>query len=364
MRWKPEISVVLPVYNAEAYVREAVESILGQTFAEFELIAINDGSTDFSGVILRELAARDSRIVLVDRPNGGLVSALNEGIQLAKAPLIARMDADDVAEPERFALQFARMNAEPKLGVLGSFIRIMNKEGRIVRVGHYPVTPEATARFLEHGSPFAHPSVMMRKEAVLKAGGYRAAFSHCEDYDLWLRVSELGYTMANLPQPLLNYRMHGANVSAVHREVQELGTIVARLAHRCRKAGLPDPVEGLEKLDPSVIELVPTYLRQDLDAAMFVLCHNHISLGNRTDVCVAWSSYQKLESVAKHDPIMSYFLMRLLNGAIRNQCYGLAFRILVESICLHPLEASKLVWWKLSKLHQHRFAGLSSDRLG
>ncbi|MFN3500447.1 MAG: glycosyltransferase family 2 protein, partial [Pannonibacter indicus] len=177
MSQTPAISAVLPVYNGEAYVREAVESILAQTFTDFELIIINDGSTDGSGAILRELAARDPRIVLVERANGGLVSALNEGIERAQAGLIARMDADDVAMPKRFALQHARMEAEPELGVLGSFIRIMDKAGRTIRLGDYPVSVAEAARFMEHGCPVAHPTVMMRREAVLKAGGYRKLFS-------------------------------------------------------------------------------------------------------------------------------------------------------------------------------------------
>lgn len=347
MSFLPAISVVLPVYNAEAFVREAVESILAQTFTDFELIAINDGSTDGSGEILKELTARDSRMVLIDRPNGGLVSALNEGIQRARAPLIARMDADDVAMPERFALQYARMTAEPTIGVLGSFIRIIDKAGQFVRLGDYPVTPEATARFLEHGSPLAHPSVMMRKEAVMNVGGYRAVFSHCEDYDLWLRISELGYAIVNLPRPLLNYRVHGANVSAVHREAQELGTIVARLAHRCRKAGLPDPVEGLKKLDPSIIEAVPSDLRQDIEAAMFALRHSTVSLADKVVVGVAWLDYKKLGKISKSESVMSGFLMRLLNGAVRNRSYGLALKVLVESVRLHPLDTSRFLWRKI-----------------
>jgi len=342
----PAISVVLPVYNAEAFVRQAVVSILAQTFTNFELIAVNDGSTDGSGKILRELAAQDSRVVLLDRPNGGLVSVLNEGIQQARAPLIARMDADDVAMPERFALQYARMTAEPKLGVLGSFIRIIDEAGRFVRIGDYPVTPEATARFLEHGPPVAHPSVMVRKEALMKAGGYRAVFSHCEDYDLWLRISELGYAIANLPKPLLNYRVHSVSVSALHREAQEMGAIMARLAHRCRKAGLPDPVEGLEKLDPSVIQTVPADFRQDLEAALFVLRHSRVSLASEAVVNAAWLNYQKLGEVAKKEPVMSGFLMRLLNGAVRNRSYGLASKAFVESFRLHPIDTSSLLWRK------------------
>ncbi|WP_303784431.1 glycosyltransferase [Azovibrio restrictus] len=343
MSEKPAISVVLPVYNAEAYVREAVESILAQTFTDFELIIINDGSTDASGSILRELAAHDPRIVLVERANAGLVSALNEGIGRARADFIARMDADDVAIPERFALQLARMSAEPGLGVLGSFIRIVDKTGRFIRLGTYPVAPAETARFLEHGSPLAHPTVMMRKEAVIKAGGYRKVFSHCEDYDLWLRISELGYAIANLPQPLLNYRVHGANVSTVHREAQELGTIVARLAHRCRKAGLPDPVEGVEKIQAELIQTVPASLRQDLEAAMFVLRHARVSLADRSAIESAWQDYQNLHPEAQRESVTCGFLMRLLNGAVRNQAYALAMRVLIEAYRLHPLDSSKLL---------------------
>jgi len=347
MSFSPAISAVLSVYNGEAYLREAVESILAQTFADFELIAINDGSTDGSGAILRELAAHDARIVLIERPNGGISSALNEGIQRARAPLIARLDADDVALPERFALQLARMKAEPALGVLGSFVRIMNKTGCTIRIADYPVTPTETARFLEHGCPVAHSAVMMRKDVVIKAGGYRAAFAHGEDYDLWVRVGELGYAIANLRQILVNYRLHGANVSILQQEAMVLGGIVVRLSHRCRKAGLPDPVDGIEKLHPSIIDSVPAYLRQDLDAMIFVLRHSNVSLASRVAVYAAWLDYQKLEHLAKQDSVTCGFLMRLFYGAVCNRAYGLALRALVESVRLHPFDTIRLLWRKL-----------------
>lgn len=343
----PAISVILPVYNGECYVQEAVESILAQTFTDFELIIINDGSTDGSGAILRALAVRDPRIVLVERPNGGLVSALNEGIQRARAPIIARMDADDVAMPERFALQLARMSAEPGLGVLGSFIRIVDKTGRFIRQCDYPVNPEETVRFLEHGSPVAHPTVMMRKEAVIKVGGYRRAFLQAQDYDLWLRISEAGYAIANIPQPLLNYRMHSGNVSTVHREAQELATIVARLAHRCRKEGLPDPVDDVEEIRAELIQAVPAHLRQDLEAMIFVLRHSQVSLADRPAIQSAWQNYQMLHPETRRYYAISMFLMRLLHGAVRNQAFGLAMRVLIESLRFHPLDSIRLIKTKL-----------------
>jgi GT2 family glycosyltransferase len=346
MNFSPAISAILPVYNGKAYLQEAVESILAQTFTDFELIIINDGSTDGSGALLRELAAHDQRIVLVERANGGLVSALNEGIERAHSGIIARMDADDVAMPQRFALQFAQMGREPDLGVLGSFINIIDKEGHIIRLADYPVTSTETARFLEHGCPVAHPSVMIRRDAVLKAGGYRKAFSHCEDYDLWLRISELGYGIANLPKVLLNYRMHGANVSTIHREAQELGSLIARLAHRMRKAGLTDPVKGEEKVHAGLIQSVPVQLRQDIDAALFVLHHSRLSLGDREDLDATWHEYCKLSPQIQRETIMCGLLMRLLNGAVCKHTYMLALQVFAEAVRLHPRETRSLLWRK------------------
>ena len=346
MNQSPAISVILPVYNAEAYVREAVESILGQSFTDFELIAINDGSTDDSGAILRELAARDTRIVLVERPNDGLVSALNKGIKIARAELIARMDADDVSMPERFALQHARMIQEPELAVLGSFIRVMDKDGNIIRLDEYLLTPKETARHVEKDCPVAHPGVMMRRAAVLKAGGYRKAFCPAEDYDLWLRMSDLGYAIANLPQPLLNYRKHGANVSAVHWEAQGRSAILARLAHRVRKAGLPDPFEGVETIDAELIRSVPAHLRQGMEAELFAHRYSRVSLAGNKELDAAWREYSQLDAQTQRDTSMCHFLMRLLKGAVRQRDCRMALQAFTEAFRLHPKASCSLLWQK------------------
>ena len=349
MNQSPAISVILPVYNAEAYVREAVESILAQTFTDFECIIINDGSTDDSGAILRELAARDTRIVLVERLNDGYVSALNKGLEMARAELIARMDADDVAMPERFALQHARMVQEPELAVLGSFIRVMDKAGNIIRLGEYPLTPKETARCVEFLCVVAHPVVMMRRDAVLKIGGYRKAFCPAEDYDLWLRISHLGYAIANLPQPLLNYRVHDANVSVVHWEAQHRSAILARLAHRVRKAGLPDPFEGVETINAELIRSVPAHLRQGLDAEFFLARHFRLSFASREELDAAWREYSQLDAQAQRDTSMCLFLMRLLKGAMRQRDCRMALRALTEAFRLHPKAACGLLWQKLRR---------------
>ena len=351
MNQSPAISVILPVYNAEAYVREAVESILAQSFTDFECIIINDGSNDGSGAILRELAARDARIVLIERPNGGLVSALNEGIERARADFIARMDADDVAMPERFALQHACMVQEPELAVLGSFFNIIERNSKFVRLYKFlPLIPTKAARFVEHRCPVHHPTIMMRRDAVLKAGGYRKAFSHAEDYDLWLRMSELGYGFANLPQPLLNYRVHGDNVSAVYRAAQERSIALARLAHRVRKAGLPDPFEGVETIDAELIRTVPPHLRQGLDAELFVSCHARLSYARRKELDAAWRQYLQLDAQTQRDTSMCYFLIRLLKGAVRQRDYHMALRAFVKIFRLHLRVTCTILWQKyLSK---------------
>ena len=359
MNQNPAISVVLPVYNAEAYVREAVESVLAQSFTDFELILINDGSTDGSGAILCDLAARDTRIVLMERPNDGLVSALNEGIERARADLIARMDADDVTMPERFALQHARMVEEPELAVLGSFMRVMDKAGKIIRLDKYPLTPKAIARCLERGCPVSHPTVMMRRDAVLKAGGYHRAFPHAEDYELWLRMSDLGYAIANLPQPLLNRRWHGANVTTLHWKKNGRSVILARLAHRVRKAGLPDPFEGAETIDVELIRTVPAYLRQGVEAEFFTHRYSFLWLAGREKLDAAWRHYLQLDARIQQDASICHFLIRLLAGAVLQRNYRMALWAFTEVLRLHPQAACGLLWKKLKDtskiLHEFRY---------
>lgn len=223
----PELSVLLPVYNAAPFVEQAVRSIIEQSFANFECIIINDGSTDGSGVILERLAAVDSRIHLIQRENRGLVATLNQALELASAPLVARMDADDIALPRRLELQATKMGQEPDITVLGSAIRYIDSTGKQGRVVSYPQGNTGIVEALRWGSAFAHPAVMFRRDAVLKAGGYRKAFTHCEDYDLWLRLAHAG-RLENLPDVLLLYRIHANNISSVQAVEQRRVSLLAQ----------------------------------------------------------------------------------------------------------------------------------------
>jgi glycosyltransferase involved in cell wall biosynthesis len=240
----PAVSVVLPVYNSEPYLAEALDSILRQTFDDFELIAVYDASIDNSRSRLEDAARRDARVSVVDGPGRGLVDALNLGLARARGEFIARMDADDVSQSTRFARQVEYLRANPQIAVVGSAITLIDAAGKVMREIEYPLTPVEVARFLiETGSALAHPAVMARRDAMLSVGGYRSLFQHAEDYDLWLRLAEL-HSLANLPERLLRYRHHDTKGSLRHAAAQQLATHVARLCAKARRSGQPDPLEA------------------------------------------------------------------------------------------------------------------------
>lgn len=248
----PAISVAMSVYNGEPYLAEAVESVLAQTFTDFEFLILDDGSTDESRDTVSRLGARDSRIRPIFRENRGLIASLNQLLAEARAPLIARMDADDVCMPQRFERQVAFLAAHPDHGVVGSWSQDIDEHGRLLRCDgvDHPVSHEAMLASIETGgSLLCHPAVMFRAEVVRAAGGYRAAFRHCEDLDLWLRLATRT-RIANIPERLLRYRRSDSQVSQRFSLEQTVGSVVSRIAYHERIAGRPDPTESLERLPP------------------------------------------------------------------------------------------------------------------
>ncbi|MDA7926715.1 glycosyltransferase [Verrucomicrobiales bacterium] len=206
------LSVILPAYNAERHLAEAVRSVLAQSFSDFELIVINDGSSDRTADIIREID--DSRIRLIQHDqNSGLIAVLNEGISLAKGRFIARMDADDICEISRFEEQLAYFEANPNVGVLGTAIKIIDDEGRGGKVFEMPLLPEEIEWALPLFCPVAHPSVMMRADIIREAGGYSSSAELAEDYELWGRMAK-ETAIANLSSPLLKLRKHPESVTS------------------------------------------------------------------------------------------------------------------------------------------------------
>lgn len=251
----PAISVAMSVYNGGAYLAEAIESVLTQSFTDFEFLILDDGSQDASRSIAESYASRDPRIRLIARENRGLVASLNELFAVAGAPLVARFDADDICAQTRFARQAAFLAAHPDHGLIGCDTPYIDAAGAPAR--NPPIQrPHDHAELianLEDGPLICHSAVMVRREAVLAAGGYRPAYRHAEDYDLWLRLASRT-KLANLPEPLLHYRISPDQVSTRHMVEQAQGAAIAWLAHRLREAGQPDPTEGQPAL-PRLAEL-------------------------------------------------------------------------------------------------------------
>jgi glycosyltransferase involved in cell wall biosynthesis len=208
----PAVSVLMPVYNARRYLAEAVESVLAQSFADFELIAVDDGSTDRSGRILRRFARRDPRVRVVSHENRGLVASLNEMIGLARGELLARMDTDDVSLPERFALQVDYLRDHPDVVCVGGRTHWIDERGFIfMDYGVASEDEEIQELLLSGRNCFIHPSVMMRRDAVLAVGGYDPEMKEGEDFDLWLRLGERG-RLAILEDFVVKYRVHGKSM--------------------------------------------------------------------------------------------------------------------------------------------------------
>jgi hypothetical protein len=223
--------------------------MLAQTHRVFEFLIVNDGSSDGSGAIIDDYAGRDGRIRPIHQENRGLVASLNRMLEEARAPLVARMDGDDDCHPERLAKQYAFLQANPDHGVVGTQSISFDDAGNRWESLAFPTSDAAMRRAIETRRVLCHPSVVMRRDLVLSVGGYRRQFVHCEDRDLWLRLSERT-RMASLPEALTYYRRTPGQVSNRYVVTQAVGAAMAWLAHVEREAGRPDPFDGMDSLPP------------------------------------------------------------------------------------------------------------------
>lgn len=220
----PKITVLLPVYNCEFYIQRAVESILNQTFADFEFLIIDDASTDATVAILKKFD--DSRIQLIQKPvNLGYTNSLNYGLQIAKGEYIARMDADDISYPERFAQQVAYLETHPEVVVCGTTYKIVGNNKQIT----LPEQHEVIKIGLLWGNCILHPSVMMRKKVLADFSiQYDTSKEPAEDYALWVRLLSYG-NFHNLQAVLMEYRVYANQVSRKRAEEQKKNDIGAKL---------------------------------------------------------------------------------------------------------------------------------------
>lgn len=221
MKKSPKVSVLMPVYNGDRFLPDAIDSILKQTFTDYELIIIDDASTDNSWQILREYASLDERIRLFrNQDNMGLAAALNRGLKVAKGEYIARMDQDDISLPERFATQAAFLDTNSDVDVLGSATQIIDEWGELtVKIVRHPTRHYIIFWALCFYTPFVHPSVMFRKNIVESVGGYDEIPFANEDRDLWTRLSSIAQ-FANVDKIYLLHRRHSDSLSMRYSDIR------------------------------------------------------------------------------------------------------------------------------------------------
>ena len=238
----PRIAVVLPVYNGESYLGEAIESVLAQTFTDFELFVVDDGSTDRSA----EVASRfdDPRLRLLRFPeHRGLVAALNHGIRESHSELVARMDADDICMPRRFERQVAYLESHPEVDICGTWTTSFGDESGSF---HPHVDPRRIHAALFFGCAMDHPSILIRRAFLERHGlAYDDEYRHVEDYDFFLRAAEVG-RLSNVPEVLLRTRAHAGEVSVIH--VKEQVKTQSRLLLRQLRLLVPDATPEEERL--------------------------------------------------------------------------------------------------------------------
>jgi glycosyltransferase involved in cell wall biosynthesis len=247
----PTVSVVMPVYNAERYLAMAVESVLSQTFADFELILVDDKSTDGSKAVAERYAVSDQRVVVLSRAtNGGVTLALNDGCRMARGEFIARMDADDVCLPTRFERQVEHLRAHADLGAVGTAVQLIDGAGARKAIRRYPTNPRLVEWSMFFFNSVVHPSIMMRRSALQSLEMYPNGFPRCEDYALFIQMSR-GAGIANLDEVLMLYRAWGGNESITGASEQRRTAtriVQTQLQERWNILASADQVEALRGL--------------------------------------------------------------------------------------------------------------------
>ncbi len=234
----PRVSVVMSVYNGEKYLAQAIESILSQTFRDFEFIIVDDGSTDGTAGILSHYQQQDTRIHVLSHENQGVVASANTGCKMARGKYIARMDADDVSLPDRLALQVEYMETNPQIGVLGTLNKYYDEKGKFVKIWPEHFLPGTIRWVLLFEDCIANPSVLMRRELIEKMGFYSPDAVHAEDYDLWTRASP-DFQMANLKKICMKRRICSTGISLQYSQIQRKNAGLASHNAICRFLGEP-----------------------------------------------------------------------------------------------------------------------------
>jgi GT2 family glycosyltransferase len=269
----PTVSVVIAVRDGEAYLGEAIGSVRAQTFADWELIVVDDGSTDDTPEIIAAARRQDDRVRVLRQEAGGVSRARNRGCEAARGRYLAILDADDVALPERLALQVPYLDSRPEVAVVGGAGTIVDEGGREIGAAVYPTDPSEAEALLAAGrTPLIQSAATMRTEAFRATAGYRPALKRAQDFELWLQISEHGL-VANLGDTVVRYRVHGAQASTRDFEEAAIAVRVALAAARRRRRGEADPLARAAAVDRALAASLgiegEEIADQELDSALW-----------------------------------------------------------------------------------------------
>jgi glycosyltransferase involved in cell wall biosynthesis len=313
-RRDPGVTVVMPVYNAGRYVAGAIESILIQTYRDFEFLIFDDGSEDESFQLISDYEKRDPRIRAFRFNHAGYSGWLNRGIEMARGSLIARMDADDVSLPERFARQVGFLQSHPDVVAVGCDAICIDSDGDIIGSARHESDPRRLEQHLLSGrlGVIAHPTCMMRRDALLRVGGYRPEYEPTEDLDLWYRLLSQGQ-LANIPETLFKYRYHAGSVSYSNFERQQF--LVRQIVNEGRLQHHLPALRGRKtSRPPSPASEHRRWARSSLALGHRSTARKHVRLAMRID---RFSMKNWLLLIASRLPASLLRLLKSLVSAVR-----------------------------------------------
>lgn len=291
---KPQVSVIMSVYNTEKYVGKAIKSVLDQTFSDFEIILIDDGSADSSIEIVKQL--KDPRIRIVRQTNHGLVYSFNKAVSLARADFLARMDADDITLPSRFEKEIAWLKADKHRGLVGTYFSYIDEETSkpLDVVMDPPFKHLDIARLMYIVNPFGHGSIMMRKDAVAQAGGYHAEYEPSEDYDLWRRIAK-DWQIGMIPEVLYLWRFHPGSISRRKSEISNASAArtvenmwQAKPINKSAVQIIVDSKFYQSQAHPDSEKIYATYIDQQVRLARQFLRRGKLIAGYNTALALCW----------------------------------------------------------------------------
>jgi hypothetical protein len=300
---RPQISVLLPVHNGVSFLRAAIESILAQDLTDLELIIVDDGSDDGTDKVIEICSGMDRRVRPIRAGRIGLVASLEIGRAAVRSAFVARMDADDVAFPSRLRLQMAYLDVHPRTVAVGGQIQKIDDRGVVVGKGRYPLTIEECRRYLSMGSPFCHPAVTMRADALHACGGYREKYRAAEDYDLWQRLALHG-DIANIPEIILQYRVHANNLTLKNARANAVAAALSLLeANGLEVNSFVDEMQTACLLDPEeILRMLPGQIKDQFmrHYIRFLTLNGGIGEGYEEAISLL-ESYASIEGIPREE---------------------------------------------------------------